>query len=63
MKTQRRKRQPKAPEISVSLDATTTIFSSDLLTPEEERGLMPIPGEEPAAPRGRTPLPPLPGAA
>lgn len=40
MKTQRRKRQPEAPEISVSLDATTTIFSSDLLTPEEERELL-----------------------
>src|SRR5437667_871357 len=39
MKTQRRKRQ-EAPEISVSLDATTTIFSSDLLTPEEERELL-----------------------
>src|SRR5881227_1879788 len=39
MKTQRRKRQP-APEISVAIDTTTTIFSSDLLTPEEERELL-----------------------
>ncbi len=37
--TQRRKRQS-APEEAVSLDSTTTIFSSDLLTPEEERELL-----------------------
>src|SRR5262245_32814747 len=41
MKTQRRKRQEQAaPEIAVTLDPTTTIFSSDLLTPEEERELL-----------------------
>jgi len=42
MKTQRRKRQEEevAPEYSVALDPTTTIFSSDLLTPEEERELL-----------------------
>ena len=42
MKTQRKKRAPQqeAPEIAVSLDPTTTIFSSDLLTPEEERELL-----------------------
>ena len=43
MKTQRRKRSAapvETPEISVSLDPTTTIFSSDLLTPEEERELL-----------------------
>jgi RNA polymerase primary sigma factor len=39
MKTQRRKRQP-APEEAVAIDTTTTIFSSDLLTPEEERELL-----------------------
>lgn len=39
MKTQRRKRRP-APEDTVSLDTSTTIFSSDLLTPEEERTLL-----------------------
>src|SRR5581483_3869864 len=39
MKTQRRKRRP-APEDSVAIDTTTTIFSSDLLTPEEERELL-----------------------
>src|ERR1700719_2893078 len=38
MKTQRRKR-PGAPEIAVSL-GTPAIFSSDLLTPEEERVLL-----------------------
>ena len=38
MKTQRRKR-PRAPEIAVSLGAPA-IFSSDLLTPEEERELL-----------------------
>ena len=43
MKTQRRKRpavQSETPEIAVTLDPTTTIFSSDLLTPEEERELL-----------------------
>src|ERR1700722_13987347 len=41
MKTQtRRKRPEKAPEMAISLDPTTTIFSSDLLTPEEERELL-----------------------
>src|SRR5882762_4023433 len=42
MKTQRRKRPatPEAPEETVSLNPTTTIFSSDLLTPEEERELL-----------------------
>src|SRR3954453_13389067 len=29
--------------------------------PDEGRDLAPIPGEQPAAPRGRNPLPPLPG--
>src|SRR5881392_2328899 len=38
MKTKRRKRQ-KAPEVVVSL-ASPAIFSSDLLTPEEERELL-----------------------
>ena len=38
MKTQRRKRQP-APEEAVAV-TPTTIFSSDLLTPEEEKGLL-----------------------
>src|SRR3954463_13409221 len=38
MKTQRRKRQP-APERVVSI-VPPTIFSSDLLTPEEERELL-----------------------
>src|ERR1700681_2180865 len=38
MKTRRRKRQPLAEETSAH--APTTIFSSDLLTPEEERGLL-----------------------
>src|SRR5881398_626774 len=41
MKTQRRKvATTEVPEIAVSLDPTTTIFSSDLLTPEEERELL-----------------------
>jgi RNA polymerase primary sigma factor len=40
MKTKRRKRQQEAPEIAVVIDPTTTIFSSDLLTPEEERELL-----------------------
>src|SRR5258707_13232919 len=37
-KTRRRKRQPETEETSVA--APTTIFSSDLLTPEEERELL-----------------------
>ena len=40
MKTKKRKRPEPAPEIAVVLDPTTTIFSSDLLTPEEERALL-----------------------
>ena len=40
MKTKSRKRQTEAPEVVVVLDPTTTIFSSDLLTPEEERELL-----------------------
>src|SRR6516165_9338097 len=36
--TKRRKRQPEAEDIAVA--APTTIFSSDLLTPEEERELL-----------------------
>src|SRR5262245_17225365 len=39
MKTQRRKRRP-ASEEPQSAPAPTTIFSSDLLTPEEERELL-----------------------
>src|SRR5215471_5792928 len=39
MKTQRRKRQP-APEEPIDFSPSTTIFSSDLLTPEEERELL-----------------------
>ena len=39
MKPRRRKRQP-APGDSVSVAPTTTIFSSDLLTPEEEKSLL-----------------------
>lgn len=39
MKTQRRKRR-EVTEESFSIDTTTTIFSSDLLTPEEERELL-----------------------
>jgi RNA polymerase primary sigma factor len=39
MKTRRRKRQPEPEETSVAAP-TTTIFSSDLLTPEEERELL-----------------------
>jgi RNA polymerase primary sigma factor len=37
-----RKKRPakEEPEIAVTLDPTTTIFSSDLLTPEEERELL-----------------------
>jgi len=38
MKTRRRKRQP-AQEDTIAI-APTTIFSSDLLTPEEERELL-----------------------
>src|SRR5437588_12602583 len=38
MKTRRRKRQPVTEETSVM--PPTTIFSSDLLTPEEERELL-----------------------
>ena len=40
MKTKTRKRPKPAPEVAVVLDPTTTIFSSDLLTPEEERSLL-----------------------
>jgi RNA polymerase primary sigma factor len=41
MKTKTRKRpQPEAPEVATAVASTTTIFSSDLLTPEEERGLL-----------------------
>src|SRR3954454_23546335 len=40
MKTTKRKRPKTAPEVAVSIDATTEIFSSDLLTPEEERELL-----------------------
>src|SRR2546421_12581257 len=39
MKTQRPKRPP-APEEAIDFSPTTTIFSSDLLTPEEERDLL-----------------------
>src|SRR3954452_23583404 len=41
MKTRRRKRQPATatPE-EQSVSTPTTIFSSDLLTPEEEKGLL-----------------------
>jgi RNA polymerase primary sigma factor len=46
MKTKTRKRPKKASEVVLSLDPTldptTTIFSSDLLTPEEERELLAI---------------------
>src|SRR5687767_4448014 len=42
MKTQRRKRPAKAPESTIVIDTSTTIFSSDLLTPEEERELLAI---------------------
>jgi len=45
MKTKVRKRSAApiaAPDDAVSFDATTTIFSSDLLTPEEERELLAI---------------------
>src|SRR5262245_34115199 len=40
MKTQKRKRPAPAPEPIVDSMPTTTIFSSDLLTPEEERELL-----------------------
>ena len=40
MKTKKRKRPQSAPEVAVIIDPTTTIFSSDLLTPEEERSLL-----------------------
>ena len=39
MKTQRRKRQP-VTAFTVVLPSNTTIYSSDLLTPEEERELL-----------------------
>jgi RNA polymerase primary sigma factor len=39
MKTRRRKR-PTAPGDTLVIDSTTTIFSSDLLTPDEERELL-----------------------
>lgn len=39
MKTRRRKRTPVVAEME-TIDPTTTIFSSDLLTPEEERELL-----------------------
>jgi RNA polymerase primary sigma factor len=39
MKTRRRKRTPVVAELE-TIDPTTTIFSSDLLTPEEERELL-----------------------
>src|SRR6266852_1296458 len=41
MKTQRRKRPQEAPEATATIaPSPTTIFSSDLLTPEEERELL-----------------------
>ena len=40
MKTQRAKRREKAPEDLIAIDTSQTIFSSDLLTPEEERHLL-----------------------
>jgi RNA polymerase primary sigma factor len=40
MKAQRRKRRPAPGNAVASTPATTTIFSSDLLTPEEERELL-----------------------
>ena len=39
MKTRRRKRLT-APGDTLVIDSTTTIFSSDLLTPDEERELL-----------------------
>ncbi len=40
MKTKRRKPDPEIEEVVEAIPAATTIFSSDLLTPEEERGLL-----------------------
>jgi len=40
MKTKPAKRRTKAPEDTIAIDTTQTIFSSDLLTPEEERNLL-----------------------
>ena len=40
MKTKPAKRRTKAPEDAIAIDTTQTIFSSDLLTPEEERALL-----------------------
>ena len=40
MKTKPAKRRTKAPEGAIAIDTTQTIFSSDLLTPEEERHLL-----------------------
>jgi RNA polymerase primary sigma factor len=40
MKTKPAKRPKKAPEDAIQIDTTQTIFSSDLLTPEEERSLL-----------------------
>src|SRR5947209_4653700 len=40
MKTQRRKRPEEAQEAATAVVTPTTIFSSDLLTPEEERELL-----------------------
>src|SRR5271166_7109454 len=42
MKTKAPKRPTKAPveNLAISIDTTQTIFSSDLLTPEEERELL-----------------------
>ncbi len=40
MKTQRRKRPEEAQEVATAVVTPTTIFSSDLLTPEEERELL-----------------------
>ena len=40
MKTKKRKRQKKAPVTAVVISPSTTIYSSDLLTPEEERELL-----------------------
>ena len=40
MKPKTPKRQEKASEDAIAIDTTQTIFSSDLLTPEEERQLL-----------------------
>lgn len=40
MKTKKRKRQAKAPVTALVISPSTTIYSSDLLTPEEERELL-----------------------